>query len=114
MLPSSDRLRTSEVEDVLKRGRGLPSGTYLSAKIFRPEGKSGATIRSAAVVSKKVAMTAVVRNRVRRAVYDAVRVTSGELQATSNTSAQIVFFVRSIPKNNLRTAFLSDIKNIIL
>jgi ribonuclease P protein component len=91
MIPSSCRLRTNEVEEVLKRGRGLPSGTYLSAKIFHPEGKSSATIRSAVVVSKKVAKTAVVRNRVRRAVYDSIRAASYELQAASNASVRIVF-----------------------
>lgn len=113
MISSSNRLRTSEVEKVLKYGRGLPHGAYLSAKIFHPKEESSATIRSAVVISKKVAKTAIVRNRVRRAVYDSITAASSELRAVGNISAQIVFFVRSIPEDNLRIAFVREVKKIL-
>lgn len=107
MIPRSHRLRTREVAEVLKRGRGTVSGAHLSAKVFFPDEGVGGTIRSAAVVSKKVARTAVARNRVRRAVYDALR------GVTNTKAAHIVFFVRSVPKDNLRSAFSADIVRIL-
>jgi ribonuclease P protein component len=112
MIPSSHRLRTKEVIEVLKKGRGLPAGTYLSAKVLAVS--KGATIRSAAVVSKKVAKTAVMRNRIRRALYDAIRSASGAKHLTNyDKTAYIVFFVRSIPQGSLRTAFAADITKLL-
>jgi RNase P protein component len=110
------------VAEVLKRGRGLPSGTHLSAKML----KEGDTIRSAVVVSKKVAKTAVARNRIRRAVYDAVRIVTNNKHikpafqsaprqnvGANNTAARVIFFVRSIPSQNIRSAFTADVEKIL-
>lgn len=70
MLPKTNRLSASEVCEILKTGRSARAGT-LSAKYLRLPGA-----RAAVVVSSKVAKTAVLRNRLRRAAYRALK---GEL-----------------------------------
>ena len=112
MLPSSSRLRTKEVAEVLRRGRGMPSGKYLSAKVFYAPIKGNDTMRVAAVVSKKVAHTAIIRNRLRRALYDAIRHVSSEWHKTAKLG-HVVFFIRSNPDTSLRAAFMVDIEKIL-
>ncbi len=66
MLAKAQRLTAAEVREILKSGRSARSGT-LSAKYT--ESKRS---KAAVVVSKKVAKTAVVRNKLRRAAYAAL------------------------------------------
>ena len=67
MLPKKQRLGAAEVREILKRGRSVRSGT-LSAKYV-----AAATAKVAIVVSVKVSKTAVMRNKLRRAAYLALR-----------------------------------------
>lgn len=67
MLPKTNRLSASEVREILKSGRSVRSAT-LSAK-YLPSTRP----RAAVVVSIKVAKSAVMRNKLRRAAYDALR-----------------------------------------
>lgn len=113
MLPSSHRLRRKEVTEVLKRGRGLPGGEYVSAKVFYPRTRENGTIRSTAVVSKKVARTNVARNRIRRALYDSVRLVIAKRKIENEKPAHIMFFVRSAPQKGLKNAFTADVKKIL-
>jgi RNase P protein component len=66
MLPASRRLNAAQVREVLARGRILRSGNIAVKWIAAP------SFKAAAVVSKKVAKSAVARNTLRRAVYQAL------------------------------------------
>ena len=63
MLAKKQRLTAAEVREILKSGRSARSAT-LSAKYVRAQ-----DARAAVVVSSKVAKTAVLRNKLRRAAY---------------------------------------------
>lgn len=67
MLPKTNRLSASEVREILKSGCSARTAT-LSAKYVL-----SARARAAVVVSTKVAKSAVMRNKLRRAAYDALR-----------------------------------------
>ena len=67
----------------------------------------GGTIRAAAVVSKKVAKTAVVRNRVRRALYGAIASIGTQMPL------RIVFMVNTLPDEHYERAFAADMASII-
>jgi len=67
MLPKRQRLTAAEVREILKSGRSARTAT-LSAKFISSKER-----KAAVVVSTKVAKSAVMRNRLRRAAYDALR-----------------------------------------
>ncbi len=115
MLSASRRLRTKEVEEIIKRG--VPArGVFVTAKAIVGD---TINVRAAAVVSKKIARSAVERNRLRRALYRAVAevklpsLQSSHAEGGVTTSLNIVFFIRSIPPNPLLPAFSKDVTNII-
>ncbi|MSR70608.1 ribonuclease P protein component [Candidatus Kaiserbacteria bacterium] len=66
MLPKHKRLTAAEVREILKSGRSARSSTLSAKYVPSP------SARAAVVVSKKVAKTAVLRNKLRRAAYDAL------------------------------------------
>jgi len=106
MLPKASRLTSQEVDEVLKKGRSLAISTkngknsLISAKFLATPGH----FRAAAVAPKTVAKSAVVRNRLRRAVYRAIAASP-----TPKKGGIAVFFVRSIPKPPLTPAFAEEI-----
>jgi ribonuclease P protein component len=99
MLPKGRRLRAAEVREVLARGRSARSGG-LSAKYH----SSLQPLRTAAIVSKKVAKSAVTRNRLRRALYRALAPLSGR--------GELVIFIQQIPLVPLTPAFVVDLTHI--
>src|SRR3989344_7041958 len=99
MLAKTRRLSTSGVQEVLTHGRGR-RGTLLSVKLL----PTTTAFRCAVVVSKKVAKTAVVRNKVRRAVYRAL--SSASLPPTGHA----ILFVQSVPKADLPSVFSTELK----
>ncbi len=101
MLSSARRLRAVEVRETLVRGRSL-RGAYLSVKFLKKDG----SLRAAAVVSKKVAKTAVRRNSIRRALYTALRT------ATLPENISAVFIVHTVPPRPLTEALRGDILQI--
>jgi RNase P protein component len=106
MLPKGKRLTSSDVQTVLSRGISISispqkgRNNLISARFLATPGG----FRVAAVAPKSVAKSAVVRNRLRRAVYRAV---AG--LPTPKKSGAVVFFVRSIPKEALTPAFAGEI-----
>lgn len=71
MLHSANRFhRRNHVNRVYKQGRSVRRGALSMKYRFAPEGD---TVRFAVVVSKKVAKSAVVRNRIRRRVFEVLR-----------------------------------------
>jgi ribonuclease P protein component len=63
------RLGRTELVDVMKRGKRAQSTLFSYVHLPAPEGYS----RAGVVVSKKVATTAVMRNRMRRQTYEVLR-----------------------------------------
>ena len=102
MLKKSKRLRSNEVEQVMKNGRSLRS-THLQVK-FAPTGLS---FRSAAVVPKSIARKATARNTLRRALYRALLTTN-----TSTCKGNAVFFVRSVPKEKSAAVFAEELTQL--
>ena len=102
MLAKTRRLRTAEVAEVLKKGRGR-RGTTLSVKLL----STNSPFRCAVVVSKKTAKTAVVRNRLRRAVYRALQSTS--LPRTGHA----ILFVQTVPTTDLSKVFASELTKLL-
>ncbi|HEV8677442.1 MAG TPA: hypothetical protein VN701_01265 [Candidatus Paceibacterota bacterium] len=106
MLPKRSRLTSSEVEEVLKKGISLSipaqknQKSLISAKFVASKGH----FRAVAIAPKSVAKSAVVRNRLRRAVYRAIA-----SFPTPKKGGTAVFFVRSIPKGPLTPAFAEEI-----
>lgn len=68
MLAERQRLSRAELADAMKTGKRVHS-TLFSCSLKKVAGGSGASV----VVSKKIAKTAVLRNRVRRRVYALLR-----------------------------------------
>ena len=63
------RLGRTELVDVMKRGKRAQSTLFSCVYLPAPDGHS----RAGVVVSKKVAATAVTRNRMRRQTYEVLR-----------------------------------------
>lgn len=68
MLPKSERLIKSEFNQVFSKGKIYSSPTLLIKVLEKDSSKSKFSVS----VSKKVAPKAVVRNKIRRAVYRAI------------------------------------------
>jgi ribonuclease P protein component len=96
MLPKRRRLSAKEVRDIIAGGSSARA-TLLSAKYFA----GPLPLRTAAVVSKKIAKKAVVRNRLRRALYRAL--------ASYKGTGLAVIFVQNIPEGALTPAFSAEL-----
>lgn len=68
MLPSSKRLTTPLFKEVMDKGK-LVHSSFFSLKIMKATGES----RFSVAVSKKIAKSAVERNKIRRRSYSAIR-----------------------------------------
>lgn len=102
MLPKHTRLTTAEVKKVLDLGRGK-RGPLLGIKML--PGSAG--FKCAVVVSKKVAKSAVMRNRARRAVHEALRKTS------LPSSGHAILFVQGLPKEKIQEAFTAELNKLL-
>jgi ribonuclease P protein component len=100
MLAKKRRLAAAEVRHVLARGRSSRA-MYISLKHL----PGTTSLRAAVVVSKAVAKKAVVRNRLRRAVYRALMPITGV--------GEIVVFVQKIPPPPLTEAFAADLATLL-
>lgn len=105
------RLTSSEVEEVLKKSTSVfistPKGqkSLISLKFLAASGK----FRAAAIAPKSVAKSAVVRNRVRRALYRALA-----SFPTPKTPGLAVFFVRKLPSAPLTPAFAEEVGPLLI
>src|SRR5450631_1876310 len=107
MLTKSKRLRTAEVEQVLKTGKSDRS-THLQVKFLLSSTMSGKGLRSAAVVPKSLARKATARNTLRRALYRALAALK-----TTDSKAIAVFFVRVIPKERPTAVFAEELMQLL-
>jgi ribonuclease P protein component len=87
MFPKEERLTREEFEQAFKHGVRVHTPATLF--IYAAAGTRGAAV----VVSKKVAKSAVLRNRLRRQVYTALR-TVGPVSGTS------IVLLKSFPKGS--------------
>ena len=72
MLPRKQRIPKALSREVFARGAGVSSANFLIKTASSPD-SPGSPTRFAVSISKKVAPTAVARNRARRRVYSAIR-----------------------------------------
>ena len=103
MLTKSQRLRSAEVEQVLKTGRSVRSA-HLQAKFVG----TVAHVRSAAIVPKSLARKATARNTIRRALYRALAQAD-----TTGLKGNAVFFVRVVPKEKLTAVFSEELTHLL-
>ena len=104
MLKKSRRLNTAEVKEVLEKGKSRGRGDALSLKYLDFKGY----FKCSAVVSKKVAGSAVERNRLRRMVYAALL----NLPLPPSGHA-IVFVQRSVPRGHGLGVFAKDLTKLL-
>jgi len=102
MLKKRLRLRSLEVEQVMKGGRSGRSA-HLQVKFIAGTGP----FRSAAVVPKSLARKATARNTLRRALYRSIALTNTTLKGNA------VFFVRVVPKQKPAAVFTEELGSLI-
>ena len=102
MLPKKNRI-SSSLHKGLKIGRSY-HGNFFSLKVF-----PGGFPRFSAVVSKKVGGTAVLRNKIRKRAYSAVR----EIQKSGIRPASIVFWAKKPAGAAKFSEILSDISSLL-
>lgn len=102
MLPKRRRLDVKEVAEVLKLGRSL-SATHLSMKFLTKL----TDFKVSVVAPKSLARKAILRNRLRRAVYRAI-------EPLPPLRGHAILFIRTIPNGKkLTPAFVEDIKILL-
>src|SRR6185312_16627009 len=102
MLTKSKRLRSLEVEQVMKTGKSVRSA-HLQVK-FVP---TDVPLRSAAVVPKSLVRKASSRNVLRRALYRALA--GQNMPQNKAIKGNAVFFVRLVPKEKPAATFAEEI-----
>ncbi|MBT4916981.1 ribonuclease P protein component [Candidatus Peregrinibacteria bacterium] len=100
MLPKEKRIGRGQIEFVLKKGESSTSKLF----IIRYIGNNKEISRYAIVASAKLSKKAVERNRIRRQIYEAIRLIEKEL--THNKSLDIVL----IPKKQILKSEFEEIK----
>jgi ribonuclease P protein component len=103
MLNKRKRLRSTEVEEVMKTGKSARS-THLQVKFVQ----NGSPLRSAAVAPKSVARKAVQRNNLRRTLYRALAASN-----MANCKGNAVFFVRLVPKTQAGATFSEELMQLL-
>ena len=80
-------------------------GSFVSVRFY-----GGTTLRVAAVISKKVSKTAVLRNRVRRVVYAAMHelIKNGTLKGGT-----YIIDIRTLPSPINREIFFRELQNLL-
>ena len=105
MLSRSYRISVGQFNTVIERGRVAHSTLFL-ARILKDQ----PDIRIAAVASKKIAKTAVVRNRIRRKIYEAVR----PLKSSLPSSIHVLIFAKAGLLQVTHKEIEADLKNLFV
>jgi ribonuclease P protein component len=101
MISRSQRINLEQFNLVMEKGKIVHSSLFL-ARIL--DGKT--ETRIAAIAPKKVAKTAVGRNKIRRKIYEAVRKLNGEISSGSH----ILIFAKSNIVNATQVEVVIDLK----
>jgi ribonuclease P protein component len=100
MLPRSERLHTAQFGEVMKKGR------IFQSPFFTVRAISGAADRRiSAVVPKRIAPTAALRNNIRRRIYEEIRSFKDDIR----TGTHAVVIAKSSVIEQLKTSDLKDI-----
>ena len=105
MLKRTQRIGRIGLAEVLAAGKPLRS-SHFSIKYLA----ATSPLQCAVVVSKKVAKSAVQRNKLRRAAYRALAAHATKTQK----HGRMVLFIQKIPTSSLTPAFSSDLESIWL
>ena len=112
MLKSSHRLSTKQFMEVMEKGKIYTSPLFIvrvlvKEKEERSKEKGGSGAISA-VAPKKVATTAVLRNKLRRQIYEAV----SPLRATLIPGVSLIIFAKTETVKANFTELTPDLKNL--
>jgi ribonuclease P protein component len=126
MLKRSNRLSTKQFMEVMEKGRVTHSPLFvmrtlgtqvvsIKEKGVRRREKGENTrldIRIAAVAPKKVAPTAVLRNGIKRHIYEAVQPLIASITANAGQGTHIIIFAKAEAVKDDFKGIVADIKNL--
>jgi ribonuclease P protein component len=110
MLPKKIRLTTSLFDQVFKTGKVQHSKNFWMRSFLLP---AGLPSRFAVAVSKKVAKTAVLRNKIKRIVYRAIETFGGDI-LSNQPSHMIIFGVKNDVSKASFVEITQEIKDLWL
>lgn len=106
MISKQNRISRQDFEIIMKKG-GLVSSPFFNCRFIKnPENISSASWRISVVISKKVAKTAVLRNKIRRRAYSVLK---NSTKNPSPASGYIILFA----KKGVEKATFSETKEAI-
>lgn len=108
MLPKSQRLTTEQVSAVIKNGKPFHS-PFFTLRVVLGQDKGG----FAAIMSKKIAKTAVSRNLARRRVYEALKANGIGSPNTPETGAQTIILCKDSVTGASLEALTNDLKTLL-
>jgi len=123
MLKRSNRLSTKQFMEVMEKGRVTHSPLFIMRTLGIQEvrskekgvgskGDSMLDIRIAAVAPKKVAPTAVLRNGIKRHIYEAVRPLIASITMSAGQGVHVIIFAKAEAVKADFKAIGVDIKNL--
>ena len=109
MLPKKIRLTTSLFDQVFKTGKVRRGRSFWARSFLLP---AGLPSRYAVAVSKKVAPTAVLRNKIKRIVYRAIETLGGDI-LNGQPSCMIIFGVKKDISDVPFAEIVQEVKNLL-
>lgn len=103
MLPRKERLTKTVFNTVLEKGRVIHSPLFL-LRILGGQKNTGIS----AVASKKIAKTAVERNRIRRLIYRGV----GPLMSSIISGTHVIVFAKQAMNETKAATITDDLKSV--
>ena len=110
MLPKKIRLTTSLFDQVFKTGKVRHSRSFWLRSVSLPAGLSS---RFAVAVSKNTIKTAVLRNRIKRIVYQAIETLGPEVLA-SQPSVMVIFGLKSDISKMPFAEIVQELKDLLV
>ena len=104
MLPKNKRIKCEQIEFILKKGKSFTSKLF----IIRYIGNNEKVSRYAIIASAKLSKKAVERNKVRRKIYEAIRLIEKEKESKNNLDIIL------IPKKQILKAEFPAIKEDLI
>jgi ribonuclease P protein component len=101
MIPKKQRVPRESIAYILRKGEETATKLFIIRYIKNSEGLN----RFRTIVSKKIEPKAVARNKLRRQIYEAIRINEKD-----TTTQKDHFDLIMIPKKRIREATFEDIK----
>lgn len=109
MLSKNNRIPRLEIKYLLDKGEKYSSKFF----ICRYQKNREQFLRFCVIISKKIDKSAVKRNRLRRQIYEAIRLNLKENQDVPIEKSDIALILKKSVQEKDFAAFKDDIKNII-